>query len=1219
MAKPLPSACLLLPCLALLAAPAQAAGPDPAGPSSFLFLPGEDRGDAAASLDALLERLRADVNSPALALGLGRLARFAPLVPDGDARAAALVTELLASPRLVNGWNREMLRAQVIEQLRAKGALEDADVLQSAGGSVRRWLAIGAFGAARRAGFDVRYSPEDDALGEDLDLSRVHRNRRRELRWKPLRPTRFETQVNLLDVVNGSGISYAVAHVHLKEAASGWAVYEGGSARLWLNRSELGRVDREGHRLPRALRFPVRLRAGWNRILIKVHAGLGFRLRLADERGESLDFTEEVAARSRPVSLAATAPTAPRRTANHEAFEAAAGWSLGNRLAFGIYVMSLQGLSEEGLTEVEAVLAKPQAAETPWVVYLAGIALENADHLRRTQRVPRSRAAFEKCLALTGDRFVPAERKLAQLDFAASKEVEAVMRLERCLEANPEDLETALMVHRLFQRVGWEGESDALRARLFQRHGRLSTLLSLEASALDKLGRADDALALYKELYERDQRRSWYLRLLRERAIEAGDRAAALAALERQRLRDPESARWVHGVKARIFAATGDRDHQLAALRALVREAPDNLDTRENLGKQLMSSAQASRAEEGRAMLQDVLAREPERHELRRLLRLGAEKQAPGFWEEWSRPASAILATKDQTRNFPQASTVCLWDQTVTKIYADGSYEEVVTQAWRILDARGVQSMGQRSELGETLRIQTVTAEGRVLEPIRTSGGGFEMPGLAPGAVVIHSFRSSRGAPGLQFSYGPWWLQDPDQSEPFVASQWVLIADDAFKFEVLARNLPAPPRVLKRPGQTIRIFESALLDRVEPEPFMPPREEYLPHISLYEPISLAELTPLYEDRFLSIESAVTPSIRAKVKEITAGKSTDAQRAHALYRFIKDKVNERGYGGSAAEILAGLEGDAMTLYRAFLRAADIPFDDALAGSNPRLGDATDWGRPRPGQFANPLLRLRPRDGEPIWLDPSNPRYAAFGALSESLWGAPTLILGGSRGLTSLPSQALEGRGTRSRTTIALNKDGAATIRQTLTALDHTDTRLKEGFDQIDERQRRSFLQRQANERFPGSRLTGYDLPDLKDPRKPLVLQLDIAAENVARKRGDGRWVVPGLVAPSTLRRFFGGRPERRFDYVIDLWLSRVDRVELDPGPAFKLGPLPKDVMIKESWGSFSLVFVRAKEKVMIERRILLPPGRIPASQHRRFMTFVEAVDSAELVDLVLESR
>ena len=79
-------------------------------------------------------------------------------------------------------------------------------------------------------------------------------------------------------------------------------------------------------------------------------------------------------------------------------------------------------------------------------------------------------------------------------------------------------------------------------------------------------------------------------------------------------------------------------------------------------------------------------------------------------------------------------------------------------------------------------------------------GGGYQMPGLAPGASVSMAYRGQRGPDvGRDLRLGPFYFRDPDLTEPFLLSRWVLVMPRRLADELVAvrRNGVAAPRVIE--------------------------------------------------------------------------------------------------------------------------------------------------------------------------------------------------------------------------------------------------------------------------------------------------------------------------------------------------------------------------------------------------------------------------------------
>jgi tetratricopeptide (TPR) repeat protein len=115
------------------------------------------------------------------------------------------------------------------------------------------------------------------------------------------------------------------------------------------------------------------------------------------------------------------------------------------------------------------------------------------------------------------------------------------------------------------------------------------------------------------------------------------------------------------------------------------------------------------------------------------------------------------------------------------------------------------------------------------------------------------------------------------------------------------------------------------------------------------------------------------TIKAKVAELTAGKSTNEERARALYNYVATNIRyigvDFGIGRyqphTASEILSNQYGDCKdkhTLLAAMLKAAGIDSDAVLIGVNIRFNPAV----PSPASFNHLITRVTIA-GQPVWLD------------------------------------------------------------------------------------------------------------------------------------------------------------------------------------------------------------------------------------------------------------
>jgi tetratricopeptide (TPR) repeat protein len=146
---------------------------------------------------------------------------------------------------------------------------------------------------------------------------------------------------------------------------------------------------------------------------------------------------------------------------------------------------------------------------------------------------------------------------------------------------------------------------------------------------------------------------------------------------------------------------------------------------------------------------------------------------------------------------------------------------------------------------------------------------------------------------------------------------------------------------------------------------------------------------------------VSPAIRAKAAELTAGLSSNIEKQRAIYQFVSTRFRYIGISfgegrhqpHSADETLANQYGDCKdkhTLFAALLKAAGIEAWAALIGA----GIEFDEDVPSPAQF-NHVITYLPQGGAISWLD-TTPEVAPYGLLQQPLRDHRALLVPSSGG-------------------------------------------------------------------------------------------------------------------------------------------------------------------------------------------------------------------------------
>lgn len=1193
------------------------AGPASAG--EVLLDPAIEGGDAKQELETLRTALSADPADARVPLLLGAMSQRQSLVPG----AYALLRDSLQEALPKAGWNADPILVALAGLEARLGDRQASETYRVQRGLLRQFLACGPFGVAPSASLARPFPPEVAANSKTFSVEQSFAGLRAAPRpWRELRQERAGVAATPGVVLNGTGqIVYALSHVRYtgQAPAKVWLVYRGPSARVWCNRELVTKIDRNGVRLPSLVRVELELRPGWNRLLFKLVGGASarFAAQLVSEEGTPLVLEESLLEAVEPGRAGLKQPQ------HRASLEALSGSKDPERIGLHAWSLANEGLSEEALLELEALgqVASELRSQAWYQLLYARLAAE-ASHLSPTVRRSRSSQACEAAL-----RSVPglraAELRLAGFELADGKVLPAVKRLETLLGARPRDVWVRLLLGAAFLGRGWERPCQDLFDATPKDQRDLVPVLQSRIRLLNAQGQTEALAPLQARVYALDKTRTSVLEGQLGRALARRDQRgaeAAQAALDEARSANAEQ----RAISLRGLARSlGQRGRALAALRTWVEQKPDSPARRLALADRLSQDSERNPAarKEAIELLQGLLATSPGMHAARRLLE-GLTGEEDAFWLAWEPKIEEVLASAPEAKTWPKANRVCLFDQTVTKIYPDTSSTDVVHQVWRMLDEGGKAALGERPNAGETLVIRTITPEGERLEPIDANTDKFQMPGLKPGASVEHSYRVRRGPAGFQFENGPFYFMDPDLEEPFWLSRWVLIIHEKAPVEIIERNLNRKgiTHEVKTEGEwKVHVFTARHQPRVEPEPFAPGRDELLPWIRVIETKRLDELDGLYRERALR-GRAPAPSVEAKVRELIQGTESDQTKADKLLEFVHDHVTSPGRGDDPARVLASGRGSKTSLYRALLRAADVPHALAFAGQSPYARTRTEWSVPELGQFSFPLVRVAPRAGEPYYVLPDSDRLAHRRRLPNQLWGAPVYVSAEEGGfLEVLPEGRVEDESVRTRLRLTLDERGGGRIvwRQELRSFGYF--RLKAQIAATPAPRLRSFFASQISRQFPGADLKRFATPSIEKVGVPVRWKLEATSPQVLTKRPDGTFRLGSLIAASQVGARFGSHRVRRFELAFDEPIVLEDTTDVLLGP-YACPHLPQELRINRRLVQYSLRATRpAPDRVRIERRLVIRRGRIAPADYERFRQQLQRIDAAEQAGLILEKR
>ena len=236
-----------------------------------------------------------------------------------------------------------------------------------------------------------------------------------------------------------------------------------------------------------------------------------------------------------------------------------------------------------------------------------------------------------------------------------------------------------------------------------------------------------------------------------------------------------------------------------------------------------------------------------------------------------------------------------------------------------------------------------------------------------------------------------------------------------------------------------------------------------------------------------------PTVKAKVAELTAGKSTEAEKALAVYDYVATNIRYIGVAfgvgryqpHTAAEVLANQYGDCKdkhTLLAAMLTQLGLQPDAVLVGAGVRFNPAL----PSPGAFNHLITRVS-LDGKTVWLDATT-EVAPWGSLLPVIRDQDALVVPEVSSARVEQTPAMLPFPAYAKLTATETLDGQFTsdARVTLTFHDDDEIALRSVLRGISPAQYEEFLQRFVGGMGFGGTATEPEFSRPDDLEHPLTL-------------------------------------------------------------------------------------------------------------------------------------
>lgn len=1181
------------------------------------------------ALDAFLQLIASGNTSPARAESHVAVAALLAARIGATDRAAEF--EGLATPERPAGL-RDALRLAGLSLHQAAGRIDDAVRLERELGFLTRFQICGPFDNERGAGFARAFGPE-----QGFDPEATFEGKARAVGWRELPVTSPPGGFVALGAMMRPAeqvLAYAATALVAEAPTSAMLLLgTSGSFRVFLNGQEIAARDVRRQALADQDAIALPLRAGPNLLVLKVCAqderpAFVARLRGADGLAcagvtDSMDqSTLAAASRTEPASTPAE-PLPPRAvdalSAGAAAGDAADAFAAATLLALRQPDDPTER-RDRGLAE-QAVAGLPDFTAARYLLAYTRVQAGRAEEKDENAR----RRDYE--IILDADpRHAEALRSLAEMeleDVGAAARCETLCR--RALQVAPDFAAARVLLSRALEALDLAplAFDELVRAAAPGANGAVDPEAARRAGdALSGVGRHADAARAYAASLRGHVRSGTAIDLANVLFRHGGFDAAldALRTAVRTNPFDDAPRRRI----ARALEAYGDLTAAAAELRDWLDICPEDDATLVELAR-----LAGLRGEEERRLelLRAAVTLNPNLEAQARLVAFLETDETP-FHTAYELEPDAVLAEwGTPPSDAAEANDAHYWvlQQDVVRAYDNGTRSVYQHRIVRILSERSTRQFAtffvphsRQDQRARVLSARVVKADGRELRP-RLRGAYVQLPPLEIGDLVDIRARIDDVAPSFFGEY--FGLVHPfvaPDGQPVGRSELVLLLEPGRSYRSESRHgAPEPEVGTLEDGTSVRRYAMSTLPRATPEERSPGYKETAPLVRVTTYADWDAFASWWWN-LIRRQSDVSDAMRAKVAEVTAGLSTNADRIRAVYDFVTNDVRykawEFGVHGykpyNTSVIFERRHGDCKDkalLLNAMLGEIGIEAYPVLIWAEPGR-DVDDLSLAMVEHFNHCISYLPAGDGYPAMFLDGTATWHTTDTIPEMDQGARVLVVRGAEGaLEDVPWVAADLNVDARTYSIALAEDGTGRGTMVATPDRNQEVSLR-GFLAQEPARRAENLERMLAGSFGSVDVTEVEATDPTDLAQPVQLEVTFRGTDVATRQGTGL----------SLRAAFDARPlqaltaapERETPLVLGSPESdrQVIRYRLPDG--YMPVSLPEPVDLDAPFGRFALSWRLDGRELVVERVRALTVPRIEAQEYPGFREFAAQADAAD---------
>ncbi|MEW6235649.1 MAG: DUF3857 domain-containing protein [Candidatus Omnitrophota bacterium] len=572
-----------------------------------------------------------------------------------------------------------------------------------------------------------------------------------------------------------------------------------------------------------------------------------------------------------------------------------------------------------------------------------------------------------------------------------------------------------------------------------------------------------------------------------------------------------------------------------------------------------------------------------------------------------------------------RASVIYLLDIMVMQLHEDGTYDQYIHQAIKILNQEGMQKWAEvvipKGQHIEIIMGRTIAPDGTewAVSNVQDLSGqqSLSMYGVDKGAIVEYAYleRTGRREPGANYSAGGYFFGSDD--DPMLLSKLTLIQPDGVPLNLDSNPDDFHANIIKEEGRTIYQWENRLQDGLKPERFGPTLSERVPALQWTTCPDWLAFVERLRSSLEGFEEA-SPEVDRLVKELKTEAKTPREYAEKVYDWIRLNIEESGGGQTTADTVALKAGgryQKMKLAMHLLRKENIHSQLVLALEN----DEHDGFRPLPFlNFPGQTMLVIPRqDGIDRQLASDfSSRFAPLNDIDPKVQKFVILVYDANIPyFEPLESKLWESGLIRREARLKINADRSAAVQGEFAYDVIYDRQIREALTNPEIKKR--LADSQITRDLPGIQIGQYSIEDLDDlSLAPRLVFSGVMPDGIKSADGNALKISPvlsranasGLVSEPTRETpiVFTTSPVR------DPLILRFDvSAFLEQGAQFQL---PENVLLLTEYGYYSLFYEWEGSEIVVRRSFLIPPQKIEPSIYQGFVEFCRSIDQAEDRDI-----